>query len=227
MTDTIARLRSGKLTFETMVNLENAMKLKKGQNVDIYDIIKDNSVYLDQKKGMRAGNSELKNVFGTTEFTKIVEQIIKKGNLEVTQEFRDESLENKRKQIIDFLVKNSVDSRTNRPFIPDILEKAIKEAGIKIDNSSVEKQIYTIVENLKKIIPIKIETKKIMIKIPAIYSARIYGLLQDYKEEEEWLNNGDLKVILNLPVGMQMDFYDKLNSVTHGSAVTEEIKTKV
>jgi len=224
MTDTIARLRSGKLIFETVVDLDNALKFKKGKLVDINSAIRDNSIYLDQKKGMRAGNAELKNVFGTTELTKIVEQIVKKGDIEVTQEFRDQTLESRRKQVIDFLVRNAIDARTNRPFTPDILEKSINEAVIKIDNQSVEKQITTIVEKLKKIIPIKIETKKIRIKIPAVHTGKVYGLLQDYKEKEEWLANGDLEVILNIPVGLQMEFYDKLNSVTHGSAITEEVK---
>ena len=29
---------------------------------------------------------------------------------------------------------------------------------------------------------------------------------------------------LNIPVGIQMEFYDKLNGVTHGSATSEEMK---
>lgn len=224
MTDTIARLRSGKLTFETMVDLENAIKLKKGDKINIHNIIKDNAIYLDQRKGMRAGKAELENVFGTNELPLVVEQIVKKGQIEVTQEFRDEVLEAKKKKVIDFLVRNAVDARTNRPFIPDILNKAVKEAGIKIENKNIEDQINSIIEKLKTIIPIKLETKKIRIKIPAIYTGRVYGLLKDYKEKEDWLSNGDLEIILNLPIGLQMDFYDKLNSITHGSAITSEVK---
>ena len=224
MTDTIARLRSGKLTFETMVDLDNAMKLRKGDNVNIHNIIKDNDIYLDQRKGMRAGKAELENVFGTTELPLIVEQIVRKGQIEVTQEFRDEALESKKKQIIDFLVRNAVDARTNRPFTHDILNRVIKEAGIKIENKNIENQINNIIEKLKTIIPIKLETKKIRVKIPAIHTGRVYGLLQDYKEKEDWLSNGDLEIILNLPIGLQIDFYDKLNSIMHGSAITSEVK---
>ena len=224
MTDTIARFRSGKLIFETMVDLDSAMKLKKGEKVDVNSVIRDTAVYLDQKKGMKAGRDELENVFGTTEFPKIVEQIVKKGQIEVTQEFRDEAIETRKKQIIDFLTRNAVDSRTGRPFTPDILETSLKEAGVRIDNQSVEKQIKNIIEKLSTIIPIRVETKKIKIKIPAEFTGRVYGLLQEYKEKEEWLGNGDLEVILNIPIGIQMDFYDKLNSVTHGSATTQEIK---
>jgi len=224
MTDTLIRLRTGKLTFETMVDLDAAMKLRKGEEIDINEVIRDTAVYTDQKKGMQAGKDELENVFGTTELNEIVKQIVKKGQLEVTQEYRDEALENKKKQIIDFLTRNAIDVRSNRPFTLDILESAIKQAGIRIDNKPIEQQIKTITEGLKTIIPIKIDTKKIKITIPAQHTGKVYGLLQEYKEKEEWLGNGDLLVILNIPVGIQTDFYDKLNSTTHGSAITEEIK---
>jgi len=224
MADTIARLRSGKMIFETMVDLDNAMKLKKGEEINMNDVIRDTAVYTDLKKGMHAGSAELENIFHTTEFPKIVEHMVKKGDIEVTQEFRDESSEQKRKQVIDFLKRNAIDTRTNLPFTEDILESALKEAGAKIDNQPVERQIKEILEKLTKIIPIKIETKKIKIKIPAEHTGKVYGLVNEYKEKEEWLGNGDLEVILNIPVGIQMEFYDKLNSITHGSAITEEMK---
>lgn len=224
MTDTIARLKSGKLTFETMVDLDSAVKMKRGEKVDISEVIRDTAVYTDQKKGMRAGQDELENVFETTDLNTIVERIVKKGTLEVTQEFRDEEVENKKRQIIEFLRKNAVDPRTGRPYTPDILESALKEAGARIDNKPADKQIPGVLEALTKIIPIKIETKKIKIKIPAQHTGRAYGIVQEYKEKEEWMNDGSLEVIINIPVGMQSEFYDRLNSVTHGSAITSELK---
>ena len=36
--------------------------------------------------------------------------------------------------------------------------------------------------------------------------------------------DGSLEVVVNIPAGITLDFYDKLNSVTHGSALTEELK---
>lgn len=224
MVDTIVRLRTGKLTFETMVDLDAAMKLKRGEEIDINEVIKDNAVYTDQKKGMQAGSAELNNVFGTSELSVVVEQIVKKGQIEETQDFRDEALEGKRKQIIDFLVRNAVDGSTGRPFTPDILENAIKEVGVKIENKNVDSQINGIVEKLRGILPIKIETKKIKITVPAMHTGKVYGLLNEYKEKEDWLSNGDLQIVLNIPVGIQMEFYDKLNSVTHGAAISEEVR---
>ena len=60
--------------------------------------------------------------------------------------------------------------------------------------------------------------------IPAIHTGQVYGIVNPFKENEKWLDNGDLEVVVNVPAGIIMDFYDKLNNVTHGSAVTEEIK---
>ena len=173
---------------------------------------------------MKAGTAELENVFGTTDIFVIVDKIVRKGEIEVTQEFRDEAIEMRKKQIIDFLTRNAVDARTGRPFTPDMITNALKQAGVKIENSGVEKQINGVLEKLKSIIPIKIETKKIKIKIPAQFIGRVYGLVQEYKEKEDWLSDGSLEVILNIPVGVQMDFYDKLNSITHGAALTSEVK---
>ncbi len=223
MTDTIAKLRSGKLFFETMVDLDNAMKLRKGNDVSIGDVIRDNAVYTNLGKGMKAGSAELEQAFGTSEFEKVVEQIVKKGIIEVSQEFRDEALEARRKQVVDFLVRNAIDGQTGRPFTPDTLQNALKDAGVKIENKNVENQITRIVDSLKQVIPIKIETKKLKVIVPAMHTGKAYGLLTEYKEKEEWLSNGDLQITLNIPVGIQMEFYDKLNSVTHGSAITEEV----
>jgi len=88
----------------------------------------------------------------------------------------------------------------------------------------MEDQIGQVIEKLRKIIPIKLETKKLSVTIPAIHTGKAYNLVQPYKEKENWLDNGDLQIIINLPSGLQMEFYDKLNAITHGSSIVEEIK---
>jgi len=43
-------------------------------------------------------------------------------------------------------------------------------------------------------------------------------------EREAENSSKSLEAVLNIPLGMQSDFYDKLNSITHGSAITSEMK---
>jgi ribosome maturation protein SDO1 len=224
MTDTIARIKVANKPFETMVDLDEALKVRKGEG-DITAAWRDTNIYSDQKKGMTCSNSDLEEAFKTTDLHQIAERIMKKGEIQLTQEHRDEAQELKKKQIIDWLIRNGVDSRSDRPFTPDAISSAMDQAGVNVDGKKpVDQQISGITQALKSIIPIKIETKKIAITIPAAMTGKVYGLLNEYKEKEEWLNTGDLKCILNIPVGLQMEFYDKLNNVTHGSAITEEIK---
>jgi ribosome maturation protein SDO1 len=224
MVNTEARIKINNKHFEILVDLDKALAFKKGENVVPSEFLVVNEVFSDTKKGLRVAEKDLKDAFGSTDIYAIAERIVKNGEVLLPAEYKKQEQETRRKQIIEFLVKNSIDTATKRPFTPQVIEEALDKSGANIDKKSVEEQIPRILEGLKKIIPIKVESKKIKLTIPAVYTGRAYGLIQSYKEKEEWLSNGDLSCIINLPVGLQMEFYDKLNAITHGSAIAEDLK---
>lgn len=223
MTQTLARIKQAGKNFEIIVDLDDALKFKKGQASSIE--AEGDAVFTDSKKGFRASPSDLASAFGTTDVSNIAKKIVKTGEVLVTQEYRDEEKEKKFRQIVDFLANNAVDPQTGNPHSSERIKSALEQANINIKNAPIESQIKEVTEEISKIIPIKIRTRKIKIIVPAMHTGKAYGIINQYKEEEKWLNDGSLEVIVNVPSGMTMDFYDKLNSVTHGSAVTEEIKT--
>ncbi len=222
MTNTTARIKKAGKHFEILVDLDNALKFKKGE-IDFIES-ETGKIFSDMKKGLAASQDDLKEAFGTTDINEVTKKIVKEGEVLVTQEHRDEEREKKFKQVTDFLAKNAIDPQTNHPISAERIKSALEQAHVNIKNKPIESQINEIVEELSKIIPIKIEKKKVKVTIPAANTGRAYGEIAQYKEKEEWLSNGDLEVIVNVPSGMIMDFYDKLNSVTHGSAITEEMK---
>ncbi|MAH03259.1 ribosome assembly factor SBDS [Candidatus Pacearchaeota archaeon] len=222
MTQTLARIKQSGKNFEIIVNLDDALKFKKGE-VSSIDAEGD-KIFSDSKKGQVASNSDLKQAFGTEEINAVTEKIIKNGEVLLTQEHRDEEHEKKFKQVVDFLTNNSIDPQTGNPHTAERIKGALEQAHINIKNAPIESQISDILIEISKIIPIKIETKKVKITIPAVHTGQVYGIINQYKEEEKWLDNGDLEVIVSVPAGIIIDFYDKLNGVTHGSAITEEIK---
>jgi len=220
--NTTARIKRNGKHFEILVNMEDALKFRKG---DLPSIIAETTkIFADLKKGDVASTGDLENAFGTSNIDEIVNKIVKDGEIETTQDYRDEEREKKIKQVVDFLVRNAIDVRTGNPFTPEKIKTALNEARVNIKNTSVENQVPEILAQLSKLLPIKIETKKVKVTIPAIYTGRAYGVVAQYKEKEDWLNNGSLQVVVSIPAGLIMDFYDKLNSITHGSALTEEIK---
>lgn len=222
MTNVIARIRKESKHFEIMVNMEEALKFRKGFGGSV--ILETDKIFTSIKRGEIASGEELEKAFGTTNIQEIAEKIVKKGEIEETQEHRDAEQEAKVKQVVDFLSKNAVDPKTGNPHTIERIKNAISQAKINIKNKPIENQINEIITELSKILPIKIETKKIKITIPAIYTGKAYGIISEYKDSENWLSNGGLEVIVKIPAGLIMGFYDKLNSVTHGSAITEEIK---
>jgi ribosome maturation protein SDO1 len=226
MTQVPAKLSLKGKRYEILVDVDKAIQLRQGKPVSMANVVVTDCVFTDLKKGTRASEKDLTADFGTTDIGVIASRIIKNGEVNIPAEYREKEQENKSKQVIDFIVRNAMNPTTNKPYTPDLIKSSIEKAGVNIDNRPVEEQISKVLEKLRVILPIKIETKKLEIKVPAIHTGKVYGLVNEYKEKEEWLNSGDLKVVINLPSGMQMAFYDKLNAVTHGSAIVEEIKAK-
>ena len=221
MTQTTARIKKAGKHFEVIVDMEKALSFRKSGNSA--DFLETDFIFTDAKKGMKASDSDLTEAFGTTELNEIAQRIAREGEILLTQDFRDEEREKKIKQVVDFLVRNATNPE-GRPYTPERIKAALEEAKVNIKNVPVESQAKEIVDALSRILPIKIQTKKIKATIPAIHTGKVYGIISEYKEKENWLPNGDLETVLEIPAGVLMDFYDKLNSATHGSVLTEEVQ---
>ena len=216
-----ARIKIKGKQFEIHVDLDEALKIKTGKG-DILAALDTPSVYTDLKKGHVAPQKELLDAFGTADIYEIARKIIASGEVQKTQEFRDTERENRIKQVITLLLKNAVD-QNGRPYTEERLRRAVEEVHYNFDSRPPEQQVIQLLETLKTVIPIKVETKRIRLIIPARFTGHVYGLLKDYKESEDWLANGDLSAIISIPAGMQIDFYDKLNAVTHGAIQSQDL----
>ncbi len=221
-----ARMKVKGKHYEILVDLDEALKIKAGKGTIGAAIQSPHGhIYHDVKKGLSAPQADLEMAFGTTDPFTIAQKIITSGEVQKTQEFRDNEREARIKQLVHLIIKNAVDQH-GRPYTEERIKRALDEAHYTLDSRPAEQHITHAVEALKKIIPIKLETKRIRIVIPAQYTGQVYSLLKDYKESEDWLPNGSLQAILNIPAGLQLDFYDKLNGITHGAVQSEELPEK-
>jgi len=210
--------------YEISVDLDQALKFKAGKG-DINSALNSREIFSDLKKGNSVKAAELMEAFGTADFFECAKKIISSGEIQKTQDFREGEREQKIKQVLNLLIKNAVD-QNGHPYTEDRLKRAIDEVHYNFDSRAPEQQMPELFAKLQTVIPIRIETKKIKIVIPAQYTGQVYGIIKDYKESESWLSNGALEAIINLPSGMQMDFYEKLNHITHGAVQSEEIVQK-
>ena len=223
MTQTTARIKQHGKHFEIIVDLDRALKFRKGESSNV-DFLEIDKVFSDSKKGFVAPEKDVTEAFGTGDVNSIASKIVKSGEILTTQDFRDEERDKKIKQVVDALSKYAIDPKTGNPHTPSRIEAALKESRVNIKNIPIENQLRDIVAELSSVLPIKMEEKVFEIVVPAIYTGQTYGIISPYKVKEEWLNNGDLKVNVAVSGAILFAFFDKLNSVTHGAAVTKELK---
>jgi ribosome maturation protein SDO1 len=228
MTDTkftIVRLTQDGDKFELLVKPDPALEYKLGKRADISSVLVSDEIYIDANKGSRASSEKMIKHFKTTDASEIAKQIILRGELNLTTDQRRKMVEEKRKQIVQFINKSFVDPKTHLPHPIMRIEAAMDEARVPIDPfKKAEDQTKTIIDSLRKILPLKSESVKLTVTVPAQFAAQSYSVLKatgDMKGEE-WLSDGSLRAALEMNAGMKGEFLDRLGSATKGSAQVKE-----
>ena len=220
----VARIKKFGKNFEISILPEKALKYKKGEITDIMEVLLVDNIFSNAKKGLVVADKELEEAFKTNDVHKIAEIIIKKGEIQVTAEQRAEEREKRKRRLIDLIHKQAVDPTTNLPHPPTRIEAALDEGKIAIDDhKSIEEQFNEIITKLRPIIPLKIEQKQMIITIPSQFAGKSYQIVKSNSKilQEEWKSDGSWQVTVELPAGMQQEFIDKLNSLTHGEVIVE------
>ncbi len=209
--------------FEIFVNSDAAYEYITGVKKDAMSVLEADEVFKDANKGERSSNEKLMKAFGTTDIAKIAEIILKKGNVPITTEQKNKLIEEKRKQIVNIIARNSIDPRTNAPHTVLRIESAMQQAKVSVDPmKSANEQVEQILKKLEPIIPIKFANVKIEVKIEASQANRCYGMLKQYGiKSEQWLSDGSLSAVVEFPAGLQAEFFDKINKLTSGNAITK------
>jgi ribosome maturation protein SDO1 len=223
MTDkfTVARLILDGDKFELLVKPDPALQYKMGKRADISSVLVSDEIYSDANKGSRASSEKMMKHFKTTDSTDVAKQILAKGELNLTTDQRRKMVEEKKRQIVQFINKSFVDPKTHLPHPILRIEAAMEEVRVPIDPfKKVEDQAKTIVDALRKIIPLKSETVKLTVTVPPQFAAQSYSVLKSSGDlsSEEWLADGSLKAVLYMNASIKGQFLDRIGAATKGSA---------
>ena len=239
----IARLHRGKNNFEMIADPEEAHKsykviqdfrLKQKQDKEITvddilhnpditltDIFPTFDIFTNVKKFDRCNETDLEEAFETNEGRKIAAIFMKEADFAWTHEQRQKWMEKKRKQIVTILARNCINPQTKKPHPPKRIEKAMDESRVSLDlNKTAEEQIDDVLKKIKLVIPIRFESIKMALKVPATYAAKSYNIVEKYAHvvNSEWQTDGSWVGVINLPAGLQMELLEKINHLTHGRA---------
>lgn len=224
---TIARINIGGESFEILVNPDPAFSFRSGKSVPLSEVLVTDVVFTDANKGLRAPEKKLIEAFGTTDPLEIAKVILRRGTLQITAQQRKRMIEEKRRQIIDFISRNAVDPRTKLPHPPTRIEQALEQVHFSIDPfRSVEEQANEAIKALRSILPLSVERISVAVRIPSEHVGKSYGVLKSFGtiKKEVWLSDGSLSAILEMPAGLYGSFLEKIGKVTRGNVEAKILK---
>jgi ribosome maturation protein SDO1 len=218
---TTVRLTLDGNKFEILVKPDPALEYKLGKRTDLSGVLVSDEIYSDANKGSRAASEKLVKYFKTTDSMQVATQILSKGDLSLTTEQRRKMVEDKKKQIIQYISKNFVDPKTHIPHPVMRIESALGEVRLIIDPfKPAEDQAKNVVDALRRILPLKSEILLLTVTIPSQYSAQSYNLLKTAGtfRGDQWLADGSLRIILEINAGMKSSLIDRIGSISKGTA---------
>lgn len=223
MTDkfTIVRYSAGNDKFEILVKPDPALEYKLGKKMDLSNIMISDEIYSDANKGTRCSSEKLMKHFKTTDQLEIAKQIMDKGDLNLNTDQRRKMIEEKKRQIVEYINKNFVDPKSHMPHPISRINAVLDEARVAIDPfKRLDDQLKNIIEPLRKIIPLKSEILELTVTVPAQFSGQSFSVFKTTGEikSERWLSDGSLQVSLSINAGMKSSFLDRIGTATKGSA---------
>ncbi len=225
----VARLERGGEKFEILVDPDLAQDYREdpANEPDFNELLVIEDVFKDAHKGDRASEESIDKIFETQDMHAIVKVIILDGDIHLTTEQRKKMVEQKTKQIITKIAQNAINPQTSLPHPPARIEIAMEEAKVHIDPfKPVDLQVQEVLKEIQTVLPIRFEKITVALKVAGTDQGRIYGDCKEFGRilKEEWTSDGQWIALVEIPAGVQLDFFDRLNAKTKGNIETKILK---
>jgi ribosome maturation protein SDO1 len=213
--------------FEVLVDPLAVQEIRDGKTVDLRDRLASEHIFKDARKGDKISEEHLQRIFHTADTVEIARQIIQKGEAQVTTEQRKQLQVAKHRQIVATIARNAMNPQTGAPHPPARIEAAMEEAKVHVDPfRSADAQIQEILTKLRPLLPIRLDTVKMKLRVPGQHYPRVIGDLKGMGKlsEEVWGSDGSWSALLEIPAGVQTELLEKLNARTKGAAEAARVK---
>jgi ribosome maturation protein SDO1 len=89
-----------------------------------------------------------------------------------------------------------------------------------------DEQAKAAIDELRTLLPLKIEKMKVAVKVFPEHAAKAYGSIKGYGTitKEEWQADGSLVALVEMPAGLYGSFIDRIGKITQGTVQTKVLK---
>ena len=172
-----------------------------------------------------AKKEDLVKCFGTDDQTKICEEILSKGELQVSEKERHTQLESTFKDIANIVADKTVNPETKRPYPVSIIEKSMKDIHYSVKpNRTAKQQALEVIRLLKDAIDLQRSQMTLRMIIPngKAYKERLKQLASEVLEEEI-SERGDLEMVFLTDPGNFRALDELISKETKGKGSLEVV----
>ncbi|KAJ5083011.1 hypothetical protein N7532_012054 [Penicillium argentinense] len=124
----IVRLKKGKKRFELACYKNKLLEYRSGAEKDLDNVLQVPTVFLSVSKAQTAPSAELNKAFGAdTPRDEILQEILRKGEVQVGERERKDILERVEKEVLDIVSGRLVDPNTKRVYTSGMISKALDQ----------------------------------------------------------------------------------------------------
>jgi len=166
----IVRLKKGGKRFEIACYKNKVNEWRTGVETDLDEVLQISNVFVNVSKGEVAKANDLQKAFGKSDQKAIISEILKNGELQVSEKERDHELSNIKKDIATQVSEKCVDPATQKPYPVSMIEKAMAEANFSVKpNKNAKSQVLDCIHLIqtKSKLPLQRARMRIRITIPS------------------------------------------------------------
>lgn len=193
----VVRMNKGGKRFEIACYRNKVVDYRQGLENDLGEVLQTERIFANVSKGEFAKAKDMRKIFGTADEDEISKLILAKGQLQVSDKERTQQLEKTSAQIAEWISKNCVHPKSDRPYTISQIRHAMQQANVSIHpTKKLKPQYLDCVKLLQKIIPIERAKMELLLLISPVDKTEIETTLRNYLvtfSEETKLVNSDKK----------------------------------
>lgn len=218
--------RSGK-RFELAAYKNKVLEWRAGTEKDIDEVLQIDSIFSNVSKGAVASSEDIKRAFGPDRpHADIVQEILKRGELQVGEKERGAIAESTFKDIAQIVSDKTVDPESKRPYTTTMIERALADIGFSTSTTKSGKaQALDAIKLLQAhgTLPITRALMKIRVTCPLKEGKGVRDRVRAMFEsvEEDGIGVAELEIVGSVQPGAYREIGQLLVESTRGKGQIE------
>ncbi|CDK29020.1 unnamed protein product [Kuraishia capsulata CBS 1993] len=166
----LVRMKKGKKRFEIACYQNKVQDYRTGVEKDLDEVLQIPQVFVNVSKGLIAPQDDLQKSFGHTDQDKIIQEILKKGEIQLNERERNAKQEQDVNEILQIISSKCVNPKNKKRYTTTMIAKALAELKFNLNGNKPTKiRALEAIKLLtqKQIIPLARAKMKLRITLPS------------------------------------------------------------